>query len=31
MVIFAAVLFAFTVYAAYQLGRYEDKHGREDK
>jgi hypothetical protein len=31
MVIFAAVLFAFTVYAAYQLGQYEAKHGRQDK
>ena len=31
MVIFAAVVFAFTVVMAYQLGRYESKHGREDK
>jgi hypothetical protein len=31
MVIFAAVLFLFTVYAAYQLGKYESEHGREDK
>ncbi len=31
MAIIAAVLFIGTCILAYQLGRYESKHGREDK
>jgi hypothetical protein len=31
MAIIAAVIFVFTCILAYQLGRYESEHGREDK